>query len=259
METRLLLIDSKDREVGSSSSSNFKYNLAGLGVLNCRRYKVTKVLIPNLFYQIPDQDFFVRIAETTTTLTIPGGNYTESEISSVLEGLINTGTIITDATVTFDRITQQFTFASAGTQFGLRFNTDQFADDRNIGVALGLICLEPGVSEYDVPDGSQANSFSGAFPANLSPLKSLFIECGLLDNGNSAYFNKKRQSIIQSVPITTNRGSMIIWEDQTNVWHRYTDKFSERMNIKLLNDFGEVIDLRCKNWSTEIVFDVVGL
>lgn len=253
MQSRLLLIDSKDREIGSTSSTDFKYNLQGLGVLDCVQYKVTKVIVPNLFYQIPEQDFFIRIAETTTTVTIPAGNYTASEIAGVLVGIINSETIITDAVVTFDIITQKFTFSSAGTEFGFRFNTDQFADDRNIGVALGLICLEPGVTEYNFPDGSQANSFSAPFPANLSPLKSLFIECGLLDNGNSAYFNKQRQSVIQSVPITSNRGEQIIWEDQTNVWHRYTDRFSERFSIRLLDDFGEVIDLQCKNWSVEIV------
>jgi hypothetical protein len=256
MQSRLLIIDSKDREVGSSSSTDFKYTLRGLGVLNCIRYKVTKVVVPNLFYQIPSQSFFVRIAETTTTIDFPEGNYTASEMATVIVGLINSETIINDAVVTFDQKLQKFTFSSASTQFGFRFNIDEYADDRNIGVALGLICLEPGVSEYNFPDGSQANSFSSPFTANLSPWKKLFIECGSLDNGTSAYFNKTRQSIIQSVPINSNRGQQIIWEDQTNQYHAYNDRFSEHFKVRLLNDWNEVVDIDCKNWAFEVFMEV---
>ena len=119
-----------------------------------------------------------------------------------------------------------------------------------------MICLEEGVTEYNFPDGSQANSFSAPFPANLNPWKSLFIECGLLTNSDSAFFNKEKESIIQSVPITSNRGEQIIWEDQTSQIHKYISKFSESFRVRLLNDWGEVVELNCNNWSFEVYIEV---
>lgn len=254
-DRRFILIDSKDRFLGTSG--NFRYNLNGLGVLSCKSYKINKATIPHSWHAIPAQTFVLTESGGDKNVNFPGGSYTTTSMIAQFIASINAAAPLGTYTLTFDVNTSQFTFSSGGQSFRLNFTNPTIKPRYNLGVALGFISVggDPIVPPIIDPETS---SLTGAFFANLSPISELYIECSELDNSTTAFFNRNRSSIVASVQVLSDYGNYVNWSDQTDNYFPLSDSFSESFSVRLLDSYGDVVNLQGQDWSFEIYMQVTG-
>jgi len=247
LKSKILLIDSKDRTRGAAG--DFRYTLKSVGLKDTMKFKITKVIVPYSFYSLPAQSFEFTEASIAYTVNMPAGNFTSSEFAATLINQIAASGAGGTYTVVYDQVTGHFTVSSGGVTFKFDFS-NQYTDARNIGIAMGMV-IDP---NYVIPIVGETADVTSSWFANLSVYAELYIDCPLLDNDVSAYFNKSRQSIIQAVPINVNRGSYIIWQNSTDQYHQLKSNYLETFQIRLINKFNDVIDLNGLDWEMEIFF-----
>lgn len=164
--SNLLLINSKERESSSTSSSDFHIELKK-PIQGCYVYLIS-AHIPNTFYNITSSNNKIRwsygATPTSTSATIPDGAYAADDLASQLQTLMDADVGDTNTySVSYDSTTFKFTFsrASGSNDFRLDFSNSD-TPYYILGFANSNTALD-------------ANDKTSSSVANLHPYQHIFI------------------------------------------------------------------------------------
>ena len=207
--------DSLERTIGTSDHPIFIWET---DLENITAFKVISATIPFSFYVInaSNNTFFLTEQNPPGTglpiaITIPPGNYTAASLGVALETALDGSAGVGDYTVTFDPTTLKYTITvAAAFQFTLTFGTGPtdpgttnprlwlgFAAGDNTSTVGGLL-VAPNVAHVSGPDYLLLCSHHLGLLNNVTLRRG-----GLAQSG----------PIIAKIPINTNPGGIILYED----------------------------------------------
>ena len=196
------------------------------------------VTIPYSYYNIKQQEITVVYNTLGYTVTIDAGNYNANSLATYLQTKFSaaTGGVFT---VTYLQPSNKYTISVALPNTYNIF----FAADTNYSLqrALGFPS-----STGDV------NTYTGTRCANLNCTDNLYIYSQALSFYTPSIFQTQRDHIIQTVPILTNPFNFIFYENQQEVRYPTDYQTVGNFDIKLVDDYGTVVDLNGLNWTFEI-------
>ena len=198
VETKYFFINSINRDIGTNSDFTVYIppNIISNNNNNSKKYlrvSLYSLTINYEWYNIMtghNNSFEYYDGSSTTTITIPDGSYSVYQLRDELTTLLST------YTVTYNLITNKFTFTS----------TDGTATitPTNCGSLLGL------------DDGTiYTGTFSSAYPVNMQYESTIYLNCDLassamnLDNINSE--RTSTSTILDKIPISTAPFDNIIY------------------------------------------------
>ena len=238
MKPTLLIVNSKDRLSGSST--DFNYQIKYYGKEEIQSYRIGKITIPYSFYNIQQQYFRFYYNGSPAIVDIPAGNYSAQSLVNYLQTEISND-VGAPVTFTYSSITNKFTVSvPIPNNFYFDFIHDtpyQYSLYR----ALGFPKITTVATTYVSPNC-----------ANLNASDNLYIFSQALSFYSPSIFNTQRNNVIQLVPIIVNPFNFIFYENQQSIEFPTDFQTICTFDIKLLDDYGEVVDLNGLDWTFEI-------
>lgn len=239
MNFNYIHINSKDRNLGSLSASDFNVNI-GQG-LYLDQIQLDAVQIPYTYYNVnsTNNTLVINWNSSNTTLTISPGNYTLSQLGTALNSAV--GTINSNITCTLNSIQWTFTFSfSAASPSTGQLILSQSTINRLIGFP----------STTDTTNSSNLTSTSVAL---LLDQAFLFINIdGVGDNIISSTNGNKYTFY---VPVSVVGGEMLVYQtdlDQNQVLKVNQPVKYSSLHVRLYDNFGNILNLNGSDWSMTI-------
>ena len=251
MNETLIIINSGQADYGTSA--DFTYSFKDYGLTGVKQFRVNKITVPYSFYNQRQQNFIIQYnGAGPVNLLFPAGSYTATGLATKLAGIIN-ATIANPITITYDSVLNKFKFTMTGADtLILNFIPGPGGSlaNYNIGVQMGLILAS------SVAAVGPFNALTAPYCANLNATSNIYISSAILNMYNVSYFDRIKANIIQSVPVNVNSFNFIIWENsQQTMFDLMTDNTNiSYIDIKILDDYGNVLDLNGLNVIIEIQF-----
>lgn len=244
--TNFIIINSRYRTANSRSTSDFTYSIGQS--LEVDGITIKDISIPNVAYNINQYNnkLSLTYGGASSTLTIPEGQYTVSQLSTYLETELTTlfGTALT---ITLDDITKKLTFTT--TQL-FRFSNKE--TDSPLSKLLGI---PVGTSYYPLLEQA---GFTLHNPPQLQGPNNYLLASNVLAQGyGSILTNGKKVPIIMPVPVTVEWGQ--VEQYTSNDTELNTKNFARLQNIqnidiKIYDDDLNIVDLHDQD--VEIVIKV---
>ena len=238
-ETLQIHLSSKDAMYYNNSISDCEWVLPLIEVpLQHQIYcSVQHAVIPYTFYNIDQYNnrLDISINGITSTVFITYGNYNPYSLITFLQ------TNITGLSVTYNIITNKFTFSHSAYEF-------TFLNTSN---ALGIIGMPMNVNT------SSSNKILTSI--NCINLQSHMCIC-LATNLPTGHINnssKYHNNILCSIPIEGNPFSMITYTNYNNLKSNFFRNTLSSIQIRLLDQSNNLLDLNGCHWSVTIQLDVV--
>lgn len=267
-----IYINSKDRlNYSNTNANNFTVNLSPFGLVNVKSYVIKSVTIPYSFYTTsyynnnninPGTQYFTLEEDAfagpyTVTVLIPFGNYSYSELSTLIQNQLNAaGSPLTDKpySVTYNTANNKFTFSSSSTvvNFKLLFSGEYTSqpDYKKISTIMGFT-----TDDYTSSSIGGANqSITSPLTSNLSGGYNVIIKSDTLTYQNTNFFNNKVNTCIIGIPLISAPNGIIFWEDQQLLLQRCRASLMNTLNFQLVDDYDNPIDLNGLDWAMVICF-----
>ena len=196
-ETKYLFLSSSNRSSGNNSKFTV-YLPSSLITINNNKQKILKVSMYDITLtydwfnvQSSNNSLTYFNGTTTTTITIPVGNYSVFQLKDALNGLLST------YTVTYNELRNNFTFTTTNA-------TDSITPTTS-GLLLGLI----NATTY-------TGTFTSVFPAKMSIYNTLYLNTDL-NNTNTNLDNLGQQTVntstvLDSVPVNVSPYDTLYYE-----------------------------------------------
>lgn len=242
MENRIkeIVVDSRDRTVGSTSSSDFtvtlqkRLDLASIGVKSANIFYTWY----NINSTNNNIDFSEGAGELTATVT--PGCYTSTTLKSALETALNAAGALT-YTVTFNTTTLKTTIAATGV-FSLLFAT---------GTHISTDMAE--VLGYTATDKTAAATYTSTNVFNLNTVNYLLIKltvtAGTYNSVTSTNTSDNTIGNIAVIPVQTNPGYLVTYYDETPPMTNLYGAGITSLSIKLTTYNNTAVDLNGCEWS----------
>lgn len=287
LRKRILSIDSRFRTDMGDSSTNFTYKFAH-PYKNLIRLRIASVEIPNMFYTFTkwNNSFIIKAYDITSvlrdvTITIEPGNYTSSELMDVLQGLLNTqfrdpyGIFMT---ISLNTITAKVTIrqegvsaypvtgvnpapTASGKPFLLQFATIEkykkrytgFGLGYNLGFRLPIYKVCEGVSGTGTPPIT-TYSITGEGCLDVVGEKYMFLSINDLHTVEQQTYGTYLQCLAKI--IIREEKYTVIYDDGSSfmaneiIFPSPVDL--KYLQVKLLDPYGDAIDLNCMDFSFSI-------
>jgi hypothetical protein len=246
-----IYINSKDRNTGSIN--NFIYFL-NYGASKNICYYIKNVTIPfSQYVSVYKTDdgtalvtFVAQNSSETHNITIAPGNYTATQIASLLETEFNSVFSTSQISVTYSVSTNKFTFTLvSGSPFQFYFVTNQAVGQelfRNLGFTPYLGTTGPGY----VSSLTSINSIDIAGPPNY------YIRSGAL-SVNSSYFSNQQSTTILQIPINVPPLSFICYENPVDDFIKLNKSNITTIDLQLTDEYGNLIDTNGLDYTINIV------
>ena len=208
--------------------------------------RIENIKLPTSFYNINSNYNTLKITEDPSgtpdaiSVSVPEGNYNESELRSTLVALLNTATLNGNTyTITYDSITGKATITTDVTDF----EVDSITNGSTLNKGLGF-----GDATYT----STALSLVSVNHVSLNFLRYVNIKSDL--GSNNHYSQQNLEDIGVQLPITEGRSTIQFYDNHNG----YKAKLENRHNIKhirfvLIDNNKNVVDLNGVDWSAEVV------
>ena len=203
--------------------------------------------IPYTFYNIDSNNNYLEYfvynsvdngASTLYDLTITPGNYNAYQLQNYLKTQLGS-----NFTVTYDVITNKFTFSHTYMNFGFRGDTSTALE--LIGFKKSLFFIE-----------SNNKTLTSEYCVNLLSKHCLCVALNYT-TGNINYSNKLTNNVLVSIPIKGNPYSMITYEN-TNAYKANLYKNSlTYIKIKIVDQNNNIVDLNGCHWTMTFQLDIV--
>ena len=224
--------------------------------------RLENIQIPHSFYQVNSNNNTFQVIETdgvtphTLTITIDAGNYTISELLTELEAALDTASAASgdtnSYTLTYDDITNKITLKyDGGTSTSV--TVDTIANNSTMNVILGL-----GKADTDNITGGDttlvlADGVESVAPnsVDLHYYSYIIVETSLSSNN---YYDENGQIHIGCrVPIIVDRNIVNYFGNQDGHMTKLNNKGPlSVLEMKLKDEFGNLIDLNEVDWSVEL-------
>jgi len=238
-------IDSSQRLSGDPE--RFTLNLYPW-IQTARQFRVKNCTIPFTYYTIRegvnDTFVFTSDADGVITIVIPPGNYTPATLAVVLDVLI-TALITGGVTITFNPITGKVQLAFTAI---LGSMTQANLDASTANALLGFTAVLPA-----------ADPLIGNAVFNLGGSQVIHIHSPHLQDdtsvatGNPNDIGLSYTSIIHSVPVDVNSGSLIVDKWGSPFIDTPNSKI-DKIDLELRFPDGELVDLNGENWTITLEF-----
>lgn len=244
-ETRYLFVSSANRSSGNNSK--FTVYLPSSLISNYNnKQKYIKVSmydinVPREWYDIQtgiNNTFIYFDGTTSTTINIPEGNYSVYTLKDYLT------TVLINYTVTYNAITNKFTFSTSTVTASIKSLT--------AGELLGLI------------DGVvKTGTFTSTKPINMGIYNMLYLNTDLnstdtnLDNLNGKYMDSS--TILDSVPITVGPWESIYYEsiNPSSFTVAVNGTQLSAITLYLTTDTGVELKSLVSNWCVTLQFEIL--
>lgn len=230
-----LFVNSANRDVlNSVSSTDFRINIinpAKSKILLCGLKSVT---FPNGIYNVSNTDIEITDSSGLNTISVTGGNYTSTELATLLESLLNGLTI---DTYTVSITNNKFVFTSNFVGFTINPNNLDNTLLYNLGFVLG--------SSYTGLSITAPNLF------NLSGIKNVFIKISQITNYIRNALDIKYNF---KFDVTCPFGGVVFFSNENKYLQEY-DVSSDNLvsnsyfDIQLVDQYGIVIDNNGLDWN----------
>lgn len=238
MKPTLLIVNSKDRISGTST--NFNYQIKYYGKEEVDTFRIGKITIPYSFYNLQQQFFIFKYNGTNFDIELPAGNYSAQSLATFLQTTLSAETSAA-ISVTYSVTTNKFIVSVVNpNNFQFEFE-DPIPYNYSLQKALGFPNLTTVTDNYISPNC-----------ANLNASDNLYIYSQALSFYTPSIFQTQRDQIIQLVPILVNPFNFIFYENQQQVNFQTDFQTISTFDIKLVDDYGQVVDLNGLDWTFEI-------
>lgn len=242
MKPTLLIVNSKDRLSGTSS--NFNYQIKYYAKEEVQSYRIGKITIPYSFYNLKraTAEFYYNNV-FYTYVDVPAGNYTAQSLATLIQTQLASGPSLVPITFTYSSTLNKFTCTvPAGNTFYFNFLDINPEFEYSLYRALGF----PKTTPVSTTDYTSLNC------ANLNSSDNLYIFSQALSFYTPAIFQTERNNVIQVVPILVNPFNFIFYENQQQIDFPTDFQTISTFDVKLIDDYGQVVDLNGLDWTFEI-------
>lgn len=243
----ILEVDSRERTSGTAGDFHIVLNHT-IDLNRKRQYfcRLENIKLPTSFYNIHSLNNTFKVIEDPAgtpdpiSITIPEGNYTESELRSTVAALLNAATLnVNTYAITFDTITGKMTITSDTTEFLVNSITNGSTANRLFGFVD---------SQYT----SVSRVLTSVSHVELSARRFLTIHTNL--GSNNLYSKQHLKNIGTQIPITVGRSSIQFTDNHNGVMV----KLESRHNIKdiqfsVRDSANTIVDFNGVDWSAEFV------
>ena len=275
MVSKLICVDTFFRSSYlTTKSTDFTYTFPET-INNVVSMQLSCLEIPYTWYNISAEqknNFFIIIYDnTSTTITIPDGNYNLADVITAINNILPDGySIVNNTDLMPNKICQTYsppqTYITilGSASFSLDFST-------NGSISLGWLL---GFRHNINSDGTYYYSGSTNYSSETMPMMTtnnyLFVDVDDFHNHHSTdsviSIVRNQQStpsyignnIMARIPIIGDYGAVITTNHNIDMSQKKREYFGpiklEKMNIRILNRFGEVINLNQNDYS--IVFEI---
>ena len=199
---------------------------------------VVHASIPFTFYNVNSRNNVLNyiVNNISYSLIITQGNHNINSMKLFL-----TSNLI-GFTIGYDFTTNKFTFTNTN-NYGF-----SFLDTSSCLALLGFFPTQTIVSN--------GNSLTSTRTVNLNPIRCICVGTNL-NTSNISVNSKNKNNVICSIPITTQPNSIINYFNSNNFKINTYANFINCIQIKLMDQDGNLLDLNGANWSMTIQFDIV--
>ena len=263
-----LEINSKDRTAGNIE--DFAYSLNNQIKFNQGRPKsyfmrFENIMIPKTFYDVDETNNTFIVLEDdgiggfdTITITIPPGNYTITELLTELEGELDTNTLNSNSyTLFYDDITNKVSIEYVGaTSVSVIIETISNGSTLNDLLGLGKDTNNIQTINNNTLTDQQITLSSGviytaSYVVDLDTKSYVILEVDI--TSDSYYDNDNQKHIGVHVPINVGRNEKQYFDNHEGSLLRLNSKSPlSSMRIRLLDEYGNQINLNGVNWSCEL-------
>lgn len=189
---------------------------------------------------------FYNVNETNNTLSYSIDGVDQTDIDFV-SGFYTTASLLgelkdelTGFTINFNETYSQFKFT---------LPTDEFVIKKE-STCLSLLGLTEGQDHTSTTDdGGTTNYLWSEFPVDLVPTKCVYVSVPNLSINNINGNTGQRNSVIASIPITTDAGDLLTFTNDTGLASYTQEDRIQEFNIRLLDqDQTSPLDLQNIDW-----------
>jgi hypothetical protein len=254
LPVRKIYIDSRFKSPDSASDSDFKVDLPqSLTMPEGSVFFVDDVSIPVSWYVIDDNrnnKLYVRVDGVTHLKTVTPGNYTIQTLSEELNTKLNE-IVQNDGFIATPNVsTNQITIAIQSTETFELLTDSQL---QQLGYKTPLNTVNSILSNYTSKVCVAGSPFVSSY-VDLFPIRNLYVVSPNLGNYNTLSVSGE-SGIVKKVPVTSGYNEMIF--DQVVLGSDFLDcgrQTLRRLEFKLNDVFGNVVNLNGNHWSFSIVF-----
>lgn len=205
------------------------------------------VQIPYSFYTINSSNNVLSFNKGAISITIPAGNYTTSNLTSLLKTLINTAfnDTTTSVTIAYSNLIMSITR-------GTTFNVDAMVD-YPISTAANML-------GYGISTPTALTSI-GNNAVNISGPNYILVRSTLLTKAIShqmLYSDNSYSNVLLSVPVCISPGGIINLNDKVSIPIKYSYKFDilagTPIDIKITDEFGNILSMNGSDISIQFAF-----
>lgn len=267
-------VNSLNRDNGDIECFDYYINNSVLfNKSNAKSYfmRIENVMIPKTFYDIDGTNNRFRILEydgllingfvgDMIVINIPHGNYTIIELLTQLETELDLLTMnFNDYTLTYDDITNKISFLYSGvTSINVKIQTIESGSTLNEVLGFGKKIL---TNQTINGNGNAITDneitilatipHNASYEVDLDTKSYVIIETDITSNN---FFDKHYQKHIGViVPMTVDRNQKQYYANHNGHMTKLNNKNAlNKMRFKLLDEYGNTINLRGINWSFEL-------
>ena len=253
MDKTHVIIEIDSREKDRGTIDNFSLILDTPIDLNRNRQyyvRVENIRVPTSFYNLNAFNNILKLTEDPAgtpdllTITVPIGNYNESELRTILVSLLNAASIVSGNnntfTINFDDITGKMTFTTDVTEFTVESKTSGSTINRNIGFAT------------DVSNTSVSMSLISTDHVALNSRRYLKLDTGL--GSNNHYTKTTIENVTLQIPITEGRSTIQFYSNHDG-YKAKLESFHQikQLRMRITDADKNPVDFNGVDWSCEIV------
>lgn len=206
--------------------------------------QVIDAVIPYSFYNVNVTNnilkYVMRLPDTSTTavqtITLPYANYNITTLIAKLLQLMDSG-----FSITYNSSTNKVNITHNA-------NTFWFVSGTTCGELIGLNEIFPSV---------ETNNWLSDVSINLFTIRNIQVSSSNFIMNNICSATPNKASIITSIPITVNMGSIINYRNINNISsliHEITN--INNLHVQLLDQDGDLLDLNGLHWSINLLLTI---
>lgn len=239
-----VIVNSRNRNIGSASASNFTYNLNS-SVERVQKVSVLSVQIPFTYYVINSNrnTIYINVAGGDVHASIPNGNYTSSTFASAIKTALDT-LAGNPYTVTYSQVTMKLTISSAAAFSVLVAGAGNMAANMGFTAATGAGTSQVSDSVIDL-SGSDYLVVKSTMLTKMAMVPSRTALALTTNN------------ILYTIPVNASPAGIIMDSpfELKPIRYGYKQTFQNSIDFVLEDDQGNVMDLNGRNWSIHLLFE----
>jgi hypothetical protein len=198
------------------------------------KMRISSFVFPVSFYLVDANNNKLVVNNVTYTLT--DGNYSAKNLATHITSLLGS-----NYTITYDSITNKYTFIHATTNFTIN----------STSTCLTLLGFSSSSSHT-----SSASRLTSNNVVNLSgQYNVLYMDVSNILTNNMSSLTGRRTSIVESIPVNVPYGAVMYYEDKSSSYHAIQEDIISYIHIRILGeDMLTPVDFQGQDWNMTIEF-----